>query len=184
MPQPRAVISVPTSAEDSILSKRAFSTLRILPLSGRMAWYLRLRPCFAEPPAESPSTKNNSDKRGILLLAIRQLARQPGHVENAFAARHLARPAGGLAGPRRLDHLGGDGLGFSRVLQQKSRTVAATTDSTAGLTSDETSLSLVCEENFGSGTLTDSTAIRPFAGIVTSVGTCPCGRPWIPRCTG
>ena len=25
-----------------------------------MAWYFRSRPCLAEPPAESPSTKNNS----------------------------------------------------------------------------------------------------------------------------
>ena len=35
------------------------------------------------------------------------------------------------------------------------------TDSTAPFTSDETSLSLVCEENFGSGIFTDSTAISP-----------------------
>ncbi len=33
--------------------------------------------------------------------------------------------------------------------------------STADFTSEETSLSLVCEENFGSGTFTDTTAIRP-----------------------
>ena len=35
------------------------------------------------------------------------------------------------------------------------------TPSTTGRTSEETSLSLVCEENFGSATLTDSTAVRP-----------------------
>ncbi len=34
-------------------------------------------------------------------------------------------------------------------------------DSTTAFTSDETSLSLVWEENFGSGTFTDSTAVRP-----------------------
>ena len=34
-------------------------------------------------------------------------------------------------------------------------------DSTADFTSEETSLSLVCEENFGSGTFTESTAVRP-----------------------
>ena len=33
--------------------------------------------------------------------------------------------------------------------------------STTGRTSEETSLSLVWEENFGSGTLTDSTAVSP-----------------------
>src|SRR3954464_4851417 len=35
------------------------------------------------------------------------------------------------------------------------------TDSTTGRTSEETSLSLVCDENLGSGTLTDSTQVRP-----------------------
>ena len=60
MPVPSAVISVPISAEASILSKRARSTFRILPRSGRIAWLARLRACLAEPPAESPSTMNSS----------------------------------------------------------------------------------------------------------------------------
>ena len=30
---------------------------KILPLSGKIAWNLRSRPCMAEPPAESPSTR-------------------------------------------------------------------------------------------------------------------------------
>ena len=33
--------------------------------------------------------------------------------------------------------------------------------STTGLTSEETSLSLVCDENFGSGTLTERTQVSP-----------------------
>jgi len=37
MPVPSAVMRVPISWEESILSKRAFSTLRIFPLRGRMA---------------------------------------------------------------------------------------------------------------------------------------------------
>src|SRR5437868_4761565 len=64
MPVPSAAINVPISAELSILSGRARSTFRILPRSGRIAWYLRLRPCLAEPPAESPSTMNSSDRAG------------------------------------------------------------------------------------------------------------------------
>src|SRR5260370_1251099 len=68
MPQPNAVMSVPTSADASILSKRAFSTLRIFPLSGRIACVRRSRPCLAEPPAESPSTKNISRGRDFFLL--------------------------------------------------------------------------------------------------------------------
>ena len=43
---------------------RAFSTFRIFPLSGRIAWYRRSRACFAEPPAESPSTMNSSHRAG------------------------------------------------------------------------------------------------------------------------
>ena len=36
-----------------------------------------------------------------------------------------------------------------------------TSCSTAGRTSEETSLSLVCEENFGSGSFTESTQVSP-----------------------
>ena len=60
MPVPSAVISVPISPEPRILSRRARSTLRILPRKGRIAWKARLRPCLAEPPALSPSTRNSS----------------------------------------------------------------------------------------------------------------------------
>ena len=56
MPQPNALIKVPTSTELNILSNLAFSTFKILPLRGKTAWFLRFRPCLADPPAESPST--------------------------------------------------------------------------------------------------------------------------------
>src|SRR5205085_355738 len=49
IPQPSAAIIVLISSLPSILSKRAFSTFRIFPLSGRMAWNRRSRPCFADP---------------------------------------------------------------------------------------------------------------------------------------
>src|SRR5437899_6296631 len=74
MPVPSAVISVPTSADDSILSKRALSTFRILPLSGRIACVRRSRPCLAEPPAESPSTmKIRSEEHTSELQSLRHL---------------------------------------------------------------------------------------------------------------
>ena len=38
----------------------ALATLSILPRSGKTAWVSRFRACFAEPPAESPSTINSS----------------------------------------------------------------------------------------------------------------------------
>src|ERR1700749_1493385 len=64
IPAPSAMIRVPTCSEESILSKRARSTLRILPRRGRTAWFSRLRACLAEPPALSPSTMNSSDLAG------------------------------------------------------------------------------------------------------------------------
>jgi hypothetical protein len=75
MPAPSAVISVPIWSDDSILSKRARSTFRILPRSGRTAWLSRLRPCLAEPPAESPSTMKISDLAGIAFLSSRLACR-------------------------------------------------------------------------------------------------------------
>src|SRR4028119_2288630 len=53
MPVPIAWIRVPTSLEPSIRSKRARSTLRILPLSGRMACTCRWRACVAAPAVEA-----------------------------------------------------------------------------------------------------------------------------------
>ena len=56
MPAPSAVIIDWTSVFFSTRSIRDFSTLMILPRSGRMAWNSGSRPPLAEPPAESPST--------------------------------------------------------------------------------------------------------------------------------
>ena len=39
------------------ISKLCFSVLITLPRNGNTAWKRRSRPCFAEPPAESPSTR-------------------------------------------------------------------------------------------------------------------------------
>ncbi len=47
----------------------AFCVFKTFPRNGRIAWNLRSRPCLADPPAESPSTRNNS-----LRLALRDCA--------------------------------------------------------------------------------------------------------------
>src|SRR5204863_56362 len=60
----RAVMSALISSLPSILSARAFSTLRILPRSGRIAWVRRSRPPFALPPADGPSTMKSSHFSG------------------------------------------------------------------------------------------------------------------------
>ena len=44
----------------NISSSLVFSVFNTLPRRGRMAWYNLSLPCLALPPAESPSTKNNS----------------------------------------------------------------------------------------------------------------------------
>ena len=61
-------------------SKRARSTFRILPFSGRIAWNLRSRPCLAEPPALSPSTMKISHLAGSRSW---QSASLPGRVETS-----------------------------------------------------------------------------------------------------
>ena len=55
-----------TSLLASTLSMRAFSTLRILPRIGRIAWIRGSRPPLAEPPAESPSTTKISHSSGFV----------------------------------------------------------------------------------------------------------------------
>ena len=54
------MIKLPISALANILFACAFSTFKILPLKGRIACVSLSLPCFAEPPAESPSTMYNS----------------------------------------------------------------------------------------------------------------------------
>ncbi len=161
MPQPNAVISVPTSSEEIILSKRAFSTFKILPFNGKIACVRRSRPCLAEPPAESPSTKNSSERAGSFSW---QSANFPGRpaISNVVLRRVISRALRAaslaLAASIILPTIVLAICGFSN---KNSCSFSFIVDSTSGFTSEDTSLSLVCEENFGSGTLTDNTAVSP-----------------------
>src|ERR1700716_2714701 len=128
MPQPRAAIMVLISSLPSILSNRAFSTFRIFPLSGRMAWKRRSRPCLADPPAESPSTMYSSLRAGSRSW---QSASLPGNElpssaplrrtrARALGARapgadQVASLAGSVAGPGGVDRLADDPLGDRRI---------------------------------------------------------------------
>ena len=149
MPVPSAVISVPISWLPSILSKRARSTLRILPRSGSTAWNARLRPCLAEPPALSPSTMNSSDLAGSRSW---QSASLPGSEFMSSAplrrvrSRALRAASRAAAASTTLPTMFLASAGCCSN-QAASRSLMAL--STAGRTSEETSLSLVCEENFG-----------------------------------
>src|SRR6201986_2495411 len=64
MPAPSAVIISGPSLFFRTRSIRDFSTLMILPRSGRIAWNCGSRPPLAEPPAEPPSTTEISDLAG------------------------------------------------------------------------------------------------------------------------
>ena len=119
MPQPSAVMIVWISSLPSILSKRAFSTFRILPLIGRIAWNRRSRPCFAEPPAESPSTMKSSAAGRVALLAVGELAGQAAALERAFAPHEVARLARRFARPRGVDGLVDDALGDRRIFLEE-----------------------------------------------------------------
>ena len=56
IPAPKAVTIDLIESAFNILSNLCFSTFNIFPLSGSIAWNFLFLPCFAEPPAESPST--------------------------------------------------------------------------------------------------------------------------------
>ena len=161
MPVPSAVIMVLISSEESILSKRAFSTLRILPLRGKTAWNRRSRPCFAEPPAESPSTRKSSAPAGFRSL---QSASLPGRLEASSAplrrvkSRALRAASRAWAASTHFSTIRRASRGFS---SRKAPSFSATTCSIQPLICDETSLSLVCDENFGSLILTEMTAVSP-----------------------
>ena len=161
MPVPNAVIKVPTSCEDNILSKRAFSTFRILPFKGKIACVRRSRPCLAEPPAESPSTKNSSDFAGSFSWQSASLPGKPA-ISKAPFLRVISRALRAASRARAASIIFPEiifaDFGFSK---RKSLNFSAINVSTADLTSEETNLSLVCEENFGSPTLTERTAVMP-----------------------
>src|SRR3954452_6830485 len=131
MPVPIAVMSACTSRLASTLSMRFFSTLMILPRSGRIACVLRARPCFAEPPARAAPARppgapsrvaldhEELGERGIAHRAVGQLARQRRVLERRLAAREVAGLARGLAGARGLHRLADDAVGLARVLLEE-----------------------------------------------------------------
>lgn len=63
---PSACMMLFTSSCSNALCHITRSTLNILPLMGSIAWNCLLRPCLADPPAESPSTMNSSQFAGSL----------------------------------------------------------------------------------------------------------------------
>ena len=94
MPVPKAVIIAFISSLPNILSSLAFSTFKILPLSGSIACVARLLAVLAEPPAESPSTMYISQFSGFLSV---QSASFPGSDVLSSAVFLLVRSLAFLA---------------------------------------------------------------------------------------
>ena len=97
----------------------------------------------------------------IALLAVGELAGQARDVERALAAvssRALRAASRACAASTTLPTTTRASCGCSSNHCDRS---SLTRPSTTGRTSEETSLSLVCEENFGSGHLMLSTQVRP-----------------------
>ena len=127
---------------------------KILPRNGRIAWYSRSRACFADPPAESPSTKNNSLRLGS---SVEQSANLPGKAGPAvtflrttfFAERSRACARSIHSSARRS---ASDVCWFNH---RPNASFAAPETSPAA--SREESRSFVCPENWGSRSLQDKT---------------------------
>ena len=118
-PVPIAVIIAWISVLESTLLMRFFSELMIFPRSGRIACVVRSRACFAEPPAESPSTMKSSADSGILDRAVGELSRERRVLERALPSRQLTSLARGLPGVARRDRLLDDLAGLGLVLLEE-----------------------------------------------------------------
>ena len=128
---------------------------RILPRSGMIAWKSLSRACLAEPPAESPSTRNSSRALGLLARAVGELARQRGPAGDALA-HHLLRglasaPAHSRSRTARSARRHPDG-GCSHSASESRAKL-----STSGAASREPRRSFICPANCGSWILIDST---------------------------
>ena len=91
----------------------------IFPRSGRTACVLRSRACFAEPPAESPSTMNSSASARVADRAVGELAGQGRVLERRLAPGQVARLARRLASTGGVDGLLQDPPRLARVLLQE-----------------------------------------------------------------
>ena len=152
-----APIRLRISAFFRILFSSAFSTFRILPRRGKIAWKRRSRPPLAEPPAELPSTMNSSLSEGS---CDEQSASLPGRsslssgllrrtMSRALRAASRARAASAAFSTMVLPI-----LGFS---SRNSANFSPTTAFTAVWASLLSSLTLACDSNCGSPSLTDTT---------------------------
>ena len=160
MPVPIAVTIAWISTLERTLLIRFFSLLMIFPRSGRIAWYVRSRPIFAEPPAESPSTMKSSADSGSL---IEQSASLPGSDDPPSADFRVSSRALRAAMRARIAVIAFIEICFascgfsSRNCAKFEFTVVWTRPSTPGLPS----FVFVWPSNCGLRSFTETTAARP-----------------------
>ena len=126
-----------------------------------MAWVLRSRAILLEPPADSPSTINNSDSSG---LRLEQSASFPGKVIPSNApflnTVSLAARAAFLA-LAVSRHFSIITLASAEFFSKNSLRLSPITASTAVLAGGLPNRALVCPSNCGSLNLTETIATNP-----------------------
>ena len=149
------------SSLPNILSSRAFSTFKIFPFKGKIAWNVLSLPCLAEPPAESPSTKYNSLNAGSF---CEQSANFPGSPLPSSAPLRRVSSRALRAASRALEAVITFSMiflpteGFSSKNAERASSVA---DATTPSTSEFPNFVFVCPSNCGFGILTLTTAVSP-----------------------
>ncbi len=160
-PQPKALIIVLISALARILSILAFSTFKILPRMGRIAWNIRLRAVLALPPAESPSTIKISHLEASLDSQLASLPLES--KENFCLVRRLVFAFSSVF--RIFAAFSAQPIILFKVsrLRSKNRTISSpVTLLTIFAASWLSSLVFVCPSKRGSGCLMDTTAVMPL----------------------
>ena len=143
------------------MSALDFSTFNIFPHRGSIAWNFLSLPCFALPPAESPSTIYISHSSAFLLL---QSANFPGKVVDSNADFLLTSSLAFLAASLALEAL----IHFSSIAFATDGFSSKNVDN-ASFTKVDTipatllfpSFVFVCPSNCGSLTFTETTAVIP-----------------------
>ena len=129
------------------LSSLAFSELITFPLRGKIACVLLSLPCFAVPPAESPSTRKSSHCKGSL---FEQSANLPGRVVDPSPDFFLTNSLAFLAAILALAASAAFSIILFPIFGFCSRNACIpsyTTLSTIPLTSPLPSLVFVCPSN-------------------------------------